>query len=297
MNNITVRRYSDELYHHGIMGQKWGIRRYQNPDGSYTAAGREHYGIGSERKSGRQIKRRLNDLDQARAYNVRDREFTGVRERRHAQKAFTLAAKAEEVDIGTTRGLNKWTRIQAKIAKNASKADKYAKERQTAEDRIKKAQEETEALLKEASDLGYTVNSIPVRRLVNKGQDWLGPVDYYVQGVQYGVKQQKESKQNDTKKNPDKDEMNVSRESGKLYNSKYKNSEESSREWYTKEERTQKLKTAKENDRYDMYFLEAIQNSKIEYNNDKSARDREYAKYLEDPDDYFKNKSRKLEQA
>ena len=34
---------STELYHHGIKGQKWGVRRYQNPDGSLTAAGQRHY--------------------------------------------------------------------------------------------------------------------------------------------------------------------------------------------------------------------------------------------------------------
>ena len=35
----------NELYHHGIKGQKWGVRRFQNEDGSYTEAGRKRYGI------------------------------------------------------------------------------------------------------------------------------------------------------------------------------------------------------------------------------------------------------------
>ena len=33
----------DELMHYGIKGQKWGIRRYQNEDGSLTSAGRKKY--------------------------------------------------------------------------------------------------------------------------------------------------------------------------------------------------------------------------------------------------------------
>lgn len=31
------------MYHHGIRGQKWGVRRYQNEDGSLTSLGRKHY--------------------------------------------------------------------------------------------------------------------------------------------------------------------------------------------------------------------------------------------------------------
>ena len=30
----------NELYHHGVKGMKWGVRRYQNPDGSLTSAGK-----------------------------------------------------------------------------------------------------------------------------------------------------------------------------------------------------------------------------------------------------------------
>lgn len=36
-----------ELFHHGIKGQRWGMRRYQNPDGSLTETGRQRYGVDS----------------------------------------------------------------------------------------------------------------------------------------------------------------------------------------------------------------------------------------------------------
>lgn len=34
---------NNELYHHGVKGMKWGIRRYQNKDGSLTAEGEKRY--------------------------------------------------------------------------------------------------------------------------------------------------------------------------------------------------------------------------------------------------------------
>lgn len=50
MNRKYVRRGEEFLYHHGIKGQKWGVRRYQNKDGSYTALGK------ARRKEGEKLK-------------------------------------------------------------------------------------------------------------------------------------------------------------------------------------------------------------------------------------------------
>ena len=43
--------YSQDLYHHGTKGQKWRIRKYQNPDGSLTPEGKRRYGYGSKSNS------------------------------------------------------------------------------------------------------------------------------------------------------------------------------------------------------------------------------------------------------
>lgn len=54
-----------ELYHHGIKGQKWGIRRYQNSDGSLTDAGKKRAKKKFSQKSNSRLIFELNRYNDA----------------------------------------------------------------------------------------------------------------------------------------------------------------------------------------------------------------------------------------
>lgn len=47
---MNVVYYGNELYHYGVKGQKWGERRYQNEDGSYTPEGMRRYGLDAQQR-------------------------------------------------------------------------------------------------------------------------------------------------------------------------------------------------------------------------------------------------------
>ena len=67
-----------ELYHHGIKGQKWGIRRYQNEDGSLTTEGMKRYSLGGSayilaRKLNKDVERQ--NAEDAEKYNKQKKEL------------------------------------------------------------------------------------------------------------------------------------------------------------------------------------------------------------------------------
>ena len=71
-----------ELYHWGIKNQKWGIRRYQNPDGSLTEEGKIRYGGNSyDKLKQNQKDRYYADLTKARVavYDTASKTASGVK--------------------------------------------------------------------------------------------------------------------------------------------------------------------------------------------------------------------------
>lgn len=77
-------KHSDELYHHGILGQKWGIRRFQNPDGSLTPAGKQRYNI--ESLGSRKAKKQYDKYSKEEAKRILSGEET--QDDRDSEKAW-----------------------------------------------------------------------------------------------------------------------------------------------------------------------------------------------------------------
>lgn len=70
MNYYAVER-STSLTHHGILGQKWGVRRYQNYDGTLKAAGKKRYGTTATVSA--ETYKKLEELSKTRDHKTEDK--------------------------------------------------------------------------------------------------------------------------------------------------------------------------------------------------------------------------------
>jgi hypothetical protein len=100
------------IAHHGILGQKWGVRRYQNPDGSLTEAGKRRLSQGKQIKNFDQKK---YDMSENRAGRVSDTQ----KKKYNYNKALDLEESLDRRSKELMSDPTKWSK----------EAREYAKER------------------------------------------------------------------------------------------------------------------------------------------------------------------------
>lgn len=130
------------LVHHGILGQKWGVRRYQNEDGSLTDAGRKRYTSASEHS------RRLNDLDKEKADHVYNLDKYGSMRNRYESRIERAEKKGDF----------------AKSEKYKSKFEAADKKYSEYQGKIKDVNQRTQKAIQDAIDAGYDVNMKTCKR-------------------------------------------------------------------------------------------------------------------------------------
>lgn len=138
----------NELYHHGIQGMKWGVRRFQNKDGSLTSAGKKRYDTNDSKK---------NDKKKAVANYNKDYE----RSIKSQDKADAEWAKVKS--MYNNLGKTPFERIKNASAGKSKAAKDYLK----AFDKAEMLQDKADADWVKAKDSYIKTGKNSVSRLIN----------------------------------------------------------------------------------------------------------------------------------
>lgn len=115
----------NELYHHGVKGMKWGVRRYQKKDGSYTLAGANRRAKEAGRKAASE------SLTKSKASPDSNKLGSG-------RKALNAASKAKRSAIKSSIQSDRAHNKQIRADKNANKRSDWSDDAKTTHDIKKK---------------------------------------------------------------------------------------------------------------------------------------------------------------
>ena len=105
--------YDSVIEHHGIKGQKWGVRRYQNPDGTLTPLGRKKLG---------RLERRVTKL--------------GNTVKQSRSRYMTLAKKKKN-GTATSKELREYDQLSSALRKSSKKLKRVSSELDSKKDSLK----------------------------------------------------------------------------------------------------------------------------------------------------------------
>lgn len=88
---------NSQLYHHGILGMKWGVRRFQNKDGSLTSDGKRHLEQNPKAKQGNNKKKKGHTTNKGKSINeLSDDELRKRINRLELEKRYEALSKKEQ---------------------------------------------------------------------------------------------------------------------------------------------------------------------------------------------------------
>ena len=173
--------FDDELYHHGILGQRWGHRRFQNEDGSWTAAGRERYGEGDNPHQ--TAKPKVDARTKARV-SFEEKKYKMYMKSKEQKLKDKIAAKEERNRVREAAKTERLARKeQAKIDKKvaAIKGTKLGKTKNMSDDDLQTAINRLQ--LEVEYNKSYALASKPNSALARADRFFSGPTGEVVKAV------------------------------------------------------------------------------------------------------------------